>query len=421
MKKHHTSDLIAGAMVAWTFAVTLGRAIRLPNDFAEAHWLLDYSFGFMKRGLIGSLCSLITDLLGIQMNPQLILALSVVTFCSMSAAMLVLLYRASRRHQPTSDAWVLGVVFASSPFVVMSAHLLGYFDALLYVCAIASAALTLRDHPGLAAVVSVAAILSHESYMLIGFPLVCLASVAMLAASGKRSRWRHHIIALCLPVVAFLAISLLQPLMTDAMTLRQQLAEHLDASGFVPTRSGAVAEWQTTTFEQFVRQESGDFDERLLNPRVLASFGPSLLALLVFIHASFRIRAFSAFSILVLGVVCAPLAMHAVAWDTARISTYSIGSAFIASWILAETRMARGNKNGSGNHDVFLLVALPASVLNMFGRMPLMDGEVERFSDISRLSTYWPAIALLIAAVVRNSTQAFSPSPERRDSPPRRT
>ncbi len=336
------------------------------------------------------------DLLGVQMNPQLILVLSVFTLGTMSAAMFILLYRASRRHQPTSGAWVLGVVFASSPFVVMSAHLLGYFDALLYVFAIVSTALTLRDRPGLAAVISVVAILSHESFILIGFPLVCLASVAMLAANEKRSRWRHHLIALCVPVVVFLAISVLQPLMTDAETLRQQLADHLASFGFVPTRSRRVAEWQTTTFVQFFRQESSHFGERLLDPWGLASFGPSLLALLVFIHASFRIRAFSAFSIFLLGVVCAPLAMHAVAWDTARISTYPIGSAFIASWVLAETRRARGT------YTLFLLVGLPAAVLNVFGRLPLMDGEVERFSDLSRLLMYSPAIALLITAVVRN-------------------
>ncbi len=50
MKKHHWKDLIAWAIVFWTFVVTIGRAIRAPNDFSEAHWLLDYSYGFMKRG-----------------------------------------------------------------------------------------------------------------------------------------------------------------------------------------------------------------------------------------------------------------------------------------------------------------------------------------------------------------------------------
>ncbi|MDP9310489.1 MAG: hypothetical protein M3R24_06310 [Chloroflexota bacterium] len=173
--------------------------------------------------------------------------------------------------------------------------------------------------------------------------------------------------------------------------MQQQLAEHLDSFGFVPTRSGGVAQWQTTTFLQFLRQQVGDFDERLLNPVILASVAPPLLALLVFIHTSFRIRAFSPFSIMLLGVVCSPFALHAVAWDTERISIYPIGSAFIASWILSETRVARGR-----TLDIILLAAFPTLVLNIFGRIPLMDGEKERFSDISRLLMYLPAIVLLL-------------------------
>lgn len=292
---------------------------------------------------------------------------------------------------------VLGVVFASSPFVVMSAHLLGYFDALLYFLAIASVTLVLRGRPLFAALLSSLAILTHESYLLIGFPLVCLASVGALTAKTERSaRWTPHIISICIPVAVFLAASLLQSLTTDAMTLRAQLAERLDSFGFVPTRSTGVALWQTTSFMAFFRQQHASLDERLLNPLVLASVGPTLLTILVFIHSSYRIRAFSPFSIVLLGLVCAPLALHAVAWDTARISTYSIGSAFIAWWILAETRTAQRAD------DLFLLLALPALILNAFGNIPLMDGEVERFSDPLRLLLYLPAIALVTTVVVQN-------------------
>ena len=38
--------LMLGALVA-----TVLRTIRWPNDWSEAHWLLDYRFGFVKRGL----------------------------------------------------------------------------------------------------------------------------------------------------------------------------------------------------------------------------------------------------------------------------------------------------------------------------------------------------------------------------------
>jgi hypothetical protein len=36
----------ASVLLPLTVALTLSRAMRWPNDFAEAHWLLDYRFGF---------------------------------------------------------------------------------------------------------------------------------------------------------------------------------------------------------------------------------------------------------------------------------------------------------------------------------------------------------------------------------------
>jgi hypothetical protein len=398
MTKTQRIELTAGAVVIWTFAVTVFRAVRSPNDFAEAHWLLDYRFGFMKRGLIGSLTSTVTDFLDLQMSPRLITILSAITLCSMFAALLYLLGRAFRRQQARDSLLVVGLVFASSPFVVMSAHLLGYFDALLYCLGLAAVGLVLCDRPFFGALVSSAAILVHESYLLICFPLVCLASVGVLTANSKHAPWRPHIVALSIPLAVFLAVSLLQPLTTDSMALQSQLKEHLDSFGFVPTRSERVALWQTTTFLEFLRQHHGAFDERLLNPVILASIGPTLLFILLFIHLSFRIRALSFFSIMVLGVVCAPLAMHAVASDTARISTYTIGGAFIACWIFAETRGARiGRVN-----DILLLTAFLALVLNIFGRLPLMDGRDEHLTDIARLLMYSPAITLFLVVVVRN-------------------
>jgi hypothetical protein len=205
-----------------------------------------------------------------------------------------------------------------------------------------------------------------------------------------------EIIAICIPVVVFLVASLLQGLTTDAMTLRAQLTEWLDSFGFVPTRSAGVACWQTTSFLTFFRQQVGSLDERLLNPSILASVGPTLLAILVFIHSSYRIRVFSPFSVVLLCLVCAPLAMHAVAWDTARISTYPIAGALIAWWILGKTRKTQPMD------DVFLLLALPTLILNAFGHIPLMDREVERFSDPLRLLLYLPAIAFVTTTAVQN-------------------
>ena len=396
MNSDRSRTVIAWAILGWTLAATAARAIREPNAFAQAHWLLDYRFGVMKRGLIGSLGAVLTGVFGRQMTPRLILACSAVALFGMFAGMLVLLYRSAGRHAPKDDALAAGVVFVSSSFVVMNAHLLGYLDAFLYLFAIASVALTLNHRPFLGAFVSSVAMLAHESYILIGFPLVCLASWAALGTRRTGTGWRSRVVALSVPVLVFAAIPSIQALTTDPLTLRQHLTHHLDSFGFVADRSEWVALWQTTTFLEFFREESGDFSERLLSPDAWTSLGPSLLTLLLFMYASFRIRVFSTLSIMLLGVVAAPLAMHAVAWDYGRISTYTIGSAFIALWILAETQRAWKAPR------VFFALAILVSGLNALTRMPLMDDEVERFSDVTRLLIYLPSLGLLVFLAARD-------------------
>lgn len=398
INKEYDKELIVWIVViVWTFSVTISRAIRMPNDFSEAHWLLDYRFGFIRRGLVGTICHLVANTIGIQMSPQFILVLSSIMLSCMSVAMLYLLFLMLRR-QKSKDTLIVGLVFTSSPFVVMMAHLLGYFDAFLYFLAIVSVKLTISNHPFLAAIMSTLGMLIHEGYLLVGFPLVILASIVMLLARGTKTSYtlRSHIFALCIPFFVFLAIPLLQILTTDETSLRDQLAKHLKSFGFVPTRAEFVAIWQTTSFVEFFFQQVGLLDERLLDPIILASVAPTFLTILIFIHESYRIRAFSPFSIILVGTVCAPLAMHAVAWDTGRISTYLIGSGFIAWWILSETQKPQPTTH------LFLLVAIPTLALNIFGRIPLMDGEVERFSNPIRLLLYGPAIVLLATLVVRN-------------------
>src|ERR1051325_6529937 len=77
--RRRTQVLIAAA-IAWTYCVTFLRALRPPNDFAEAHWLLDYRFGFVKRGLAGMLLSAFTVPFGIQPSERTIAVVSYVVF-----------------------------------------------------------------------------------------------------------------------------------------------------------------------------------------------------------------------------------------------------------------------------------------------------------------------------------------------------
>lgn len=369
----------------------------MPNDFAEAHWLLNYRFGFIKRGLVGSVCSLFTKALNFRLTPTIIAILSGIVLCIISSAYFFIFVRTLRRQQPETEILLLGAVFASSPFIVINAHCFGYLDSFLYILTIASVMMLLRRRPILSALFSSVAVLIHESYLLIGLPMLFLTSLVTFQAENKgKNRWMPGVLVIAIPLVVFLLMPLCQSLTTDSAVLGGQIAERMRSFGFVPTRGDWIGECETMSFMAFFRSQRVAFGERLLDDSVLASLGPTLLTILVFVHLSFRIRPLSLFSIILYSVILIPLALHAVAWDVARISSYTINAGFIAWWILAETRKANRAQ------DAFLLLALPTLVINIFGNVPLMDDVVDRFSTPYRLLFYSPTIVFVLQIIIKN-------------------
>ncbi|MDY0109926.1 MAG: hypothetical protein RBT60_08330 [Candidatus Krumholzibacteria bacterium] len=417
---------LISAILLWTFAVTCLRGLRAPNDFAEAHWLLDYRFGLIKRGLVGSLGSVATAALGVTMTPLLIGVLSGVIYGGFCAAILLVLRRFLRQAAngaatgaangaaggtaggaaPAAESAALAaLVFVSSPFVVMSAHVFGYFDALLYLLALAAIVLVGRDRPYAAAALQGAAILIHESYLLLGYPLVLFASWLAAGDPVRPAGLRRHASAHALALLP-LAVLLAAQFAGDAVALRAQIAGYLTSFDFVATRVDDVALYQTTGFFANLGQNVDLFARRVLDPRLAMSVAPSLFVLVYCGHAILRIAPFSRTSLVWLGVTAAPYLLHAVAWDTERIATYAVGSAMVGLWLLAEARRT------GGWSPLLPLAAVPALVLNVFYRIPLMDGDAERFSLLWRALLYAPALALAVILVLRIKRQVTtSPAP----------
>ena len=117
--------LIAGAIL-WTLVVTSLRATRLPNDFSKEHWFIDYRFGFVKRGLIGTIVSLTTSVLHSRPTEQLIAVLSSVQFVIFCIVLMGVGLRIVHRSGWSSSAILTVLVFFSSPFIVMSDQWIRY-------------------------------------------------------------------------------------------------------------------------------------------------------------------------------------------------------------------------------------------------------------------------------------------------------
>lgn len=345
------------------FAVSLLRTVRAPNDWAEAHWLLDYRFGFVKRGLPGQLLTWSTDLIGVPVTEALVAGIGHALLAVFAAVMLAMALRIVRATGWRTGPVAAMVVLLTSPFAVLAGHLVGYFDHAFFVLGVLSLWLVRRGAVWAGAVVQAVALLVHESCVLLVYPAFVLACALRPAPRP----W----LPLALPAATALLMAVV--LSTPPAGFEAGFTAHLRAAGFVV---GGMAEntpkmlafslWTMWTLvSHFLVDHFGRhaFAFALVAPTVL------VLGLLArpLLPPGRR-----AVVLLVAAVALAPLPMHAVAWDIERIWTYPIFTTFAAVWVLVgagpETTAARPR---------LLPWALVALVANLVLTPPLLDDAVD--------------------------------------------
>jgi hypothetical protein len=211
--------------------------------------------------------------------------------------------------------------------------------------------------------------------MLIGYPLIFLAIISLLI---NRKQWRdivHYAPALIIPLVTFIALAVFQDL-HDQMALRKKLVDYLIPIKYIATQAGGVAGTQTTGFLEYYKKESPHFFDRCFDPYINMRIFPAIMALIYYFHVRYRVRPYSFPSLMAQGACLSTFIMHIIAWDSFRISSYSVMGAMIILWILSETR------EGQDTVDNLSLLAIPALLVNIFSKTPLMDGKIDKFTSV---------------------------------------
>lgn len=376
------------ATLVATTIVTCLRAARLPNQFATEHWLVDYRFGVVKRGLVGSVVALITAALRTRPSQAAINALAVAAFIIFCAAIVWVCVRMLQRSHWSSDVALAALVFLSSPFVVMSAHLIGYYDNIVVSLAIVSLALVFAGRIGSAAIVQGLSLLVHENTLLIAFPAVLWATL-VTAPPSSAPRRRLLPLPLLLPLAVFGLLVLRQG--TAPHHLERSLTQHLATYPFVASAlpDVRVPHWVMIGFWDSYVLHQGHVQERLLSQAMIALVFPSMLALLGVLFAGDALAAVSAQAAALLAICLLPQSMHLMVWDTARTWTYSILCAFLLLWIDVESCPERPRSS-----QFVRFVALAALLVNAIAVTPLMDGLKEHFDVATRVWLYAPVFAV---------------------------
>ncbi len=382
-------------LLLYTLLITVLRSVRAPNDFAKAYWLLDYRFGFVKRGLAGEFLSSITGLFGVPITLSLISVVSGAALAAFSLLLIAMCLRLIYRDAWSVESVLVSLVFLSSPFIVLSAHIIGYYDNIVFILGILSIFFVLKRKVWLSALIQVLAFLVHEIAVVIAFLPYVFVLFRTHAMSQTRSRLKSLYLPIIVPATAFLAIAACWQLCM-VPNFADLLAAHLSKFPFIGrSRNELVPQWLVTPPSEYFSVQSGLFFENVFSLRMLKMVLPSTVPILFYVMMVGRIRNLK-FQFWLIVVVClAPLVLLILAWDTPRLWSHTILLEYIVLWIFSELNQSHGNS------VILRYLCILALLLNTLMVVPLLDPVADRLSQEMRLLLLIPSAGGIVWLITR--------------------
>lgn len=389
----------------WALIITLCRAVRWPNDWAEAQWLINYDYGLIKRALLGAVFRPLIMAGSGQSAETVIRLISTVFLVGFYAVLLWMIIRILKKSDFNLNVVLAAFAFLSSSYVVMSAHLMGYFDNILVILTFLSCLMVLKGKSWLAAIMLAIGIIIHETIFLVGLP-----SVLFLALLGKTRELKdaaysgppykpmaRALLPFILPLLTFAFLFVYQNSYLESESIRAQLITHLSQFGFIrPVYHTLVPGDLTTPFTGYFNGGVPEFFSRLFDLGYILRIVPTLLVILILTGKTLRRMKYPGILLTSLvAISLLPLALHLIAADTSRIWTYPLIIAMFALWGLYE--VIPGDKIVKIDSSLFSVCCLMIIMANIFSMTPLMDELVDRYNFKMRVLYYLPMLVVIAA------------------------
>ena len=349
-----TSQLTAVALLLAVYAVTIARGISSPNDWAEIHWLVGYEHGFVKRGVVPAVFHILQSLLPFVETQTLLHGCAYLLLLIFYGVYFYVVMRLVANLGFGLVAVLMGLLFVSSPYIVMAGALNGYYDNILAVLTVAACFLVRRGRVTQAAAVIGIGVLIHENILLIGVPSVLVFAVAAAVAdeSGldtaeRLQAWvkRYYLLAL-VPALCGLAVFIGYDALLDKVRLQEAIRGEIHRHDFIAPNfaTSDVPLYMTAGFLEHLSSQLPCVSARFSNGFFLSRILPPVLAVLLCCYlGGRRFRGRNLLFGLALASVVLPLAMLIVAWDTERIFTYPVFACLMAC--MAVSTAAGGRRN----------------------------------------------------------------------------
>lgn len=371
------SKIFLSVLYLYALLFSVLRTVRFPNDWAEAHWLMDYRFGMIKRGLAGEIFGFFFT-----KNELNITVLSSIILAILYLVLLIIAFKESFRKKIYVSKILFFVTFFLCQYTVFSAHLIGYFDHLIFLMTIFTIYLIRKRQIFMASLIAGISIFIHE----ISFFLLVPVSVFALIISRfsidhfsfksllERFLLKKIILFLALPLMSVLTLFYLQEFHLNLN--HTQIFSYLKSFKFISeVPADSVSSGFTKSFAYQWDAQSPHFFQRVFVSTCTVFYGIPMVFMLFLMFKMFNLKKNVSLFLLILSIGFCPLLLHAIAYDTYRIWTFPFMILFLVFWIInsSEVIVIKIQDFQISDFIIFIISAF----LMVFTTLNLFDGEVE--------------------------------------------
>lgn len=372
------------------------KTIRFPNDWSEAHWMLDYRFGFIKRGLAGEIFGWIFE-----KNEFNILILSAVILFLLYVSVFIIAVKETFKQENSFYRIFFFLIFFLSQYIVFSAHLIGYLDHIIFLLTILVIYFIKQKKILLSSAIAAICILIHEVSFFLMLPVSCFALVVTEIGVEKFSLknifsadiLKKLVVFLILPFFTAISVTLYQE--WNGENYFSVIFNYLKEIPFISEKAAdSVASAYTKSFTYYFKEESGSFIQRLFFSRATILYGIPILFSLWMIFKEFKLKQNIQLFLLLMAVSFIPLLLHAIAYDTYRIWSFPFMILLLVFWILSSKITIKKEETRKLSTLEIIFFSISLGLVSLIPNV-LMDNEVERFSLIVRLIIIVPIFLIL--------------------------
>lgn len=388
--------LLLAVTYLYALFFSIAKTMRFPNKWSESHWMMDYRFGFVKRGLCGEIFGWF-----FQKDESSIFILSAAILILLYAFIIVIAVRETFRSEKSIYTVLFFVIFLLSQYIIFSAHLIGYLEHVVFLLTVPVIYLIRRKKFLLASLIAVFSIFIHEISFFLMLPVSTFA--LLVFESPARAFTFKNIFS---PVMikkglAFLGLPVLSLIFLSWFHEREgsdyalTIFNYLKSIPFIPENvAQSVTSAYTRSFSLSFQEQKNHFIQRVFISKATVFYGIPMLFLLWMMLKEFRLKGNVGILILLVTVSSIPLLMHSIAYDTYRIWTFPFMILFLGFWVLGmKFKFNRAETEILSVPEIFLFII--SFLLVTLSPNVLFDEESERFSLTVKLILVLPLFLML--------------------------